>query len=188
MCSSDLTQVDAAAGRYEAPIDRAGYVLLRTADITNPNDWQAWIGEDRFGPLSSERFAVFQPHRQGATLNAAPAQIIYDTNARRYLLMHTLFGGSNPVYYMTTESLAKPDWSDSTPIIGSDQLLIDPSGAHCGLNDANYPSIIDAQSRGFNFEFTSGKPLLFFSTAPGRFGGNDLARDVYAVQLSIIYR
>lgn len=34
------------------------------------------------------------------------------------------------------------------------------------FNDANYPSILDDNSSGFNFEFTSGNPQLFWSTFP----------------------
>jgi len=106
-------------------------------------------------------------------------------------LIHTLFGnnpGGNAVSYMTTKSLASPSWSQSTPILGTAQLITDPGGPVQGFNGANYPSILDNASSGFNFEFTSGNPQLFWSTFPGQYGGNNLARDVYRVQLSITYQ
>ena len=89
---------------------------------------------------------------------------------------------------MTTKSLANPAWTDSTPILGTVQLVTDPGGAVHGFNDANYPSILDNNSTGFNFEFTSGSPLLFWSTFPAQYGGDNLARDIYMVQLSVTYR
>lgn len=71
---------------------------------------------------------VFLPQQDGATLNAAPPQIVLDTNAKCYLLIHTLYGRSNFVYYMTTKSLARPVWRESTPILGTAQLITDPGG------------------------------------------------------------
>jgi hypothetical protein len=56
-----------------------------------------------------------------------------------------------------------------------------------GFNDASYPSILDPNSSGYNFEFTNGNPLLFYSTSPAAYGGDNLARDVYRVQLSVTY-
>ncbi len=184
----DFTRIDPAHGVYQAPVDKTGYALMRTNDITNPNGWQAWTSGSTYEPISKQNFGVFLLQQNGSTLNAAPPQIIFDTNAQRYILIHTLYGGSNAVYYMTTKSLANPSWSQSTPILGTAQLITDPGGPVRGFNDANYPSILDNNSKGFNFEFTSGNPLLFYSTFPGQYGGNNLARDVYRVQLSITYQ
>lgn len=184
----NFTQINPAQGVYMAPVDKTGYVLIRTNDITNPNGWQAWISGSTYGPVSQENFGVFLPQRDGKSLNAPSPQIIFDTNAQCYILIHTIFGGSNAVYYMTTKSLANPSWSESTPIPGTLQLITDPAGPVQGFNDANYPSILDSSSGGFNFEFTSGSPLLFYSTAPAQYGGDNLARDVYRVQLSVTYQ
>jgi hypothetical protein len=184
----NFTQINPAQGVYMAPVDKTGYVLIRTNDITNPNGWQAWISGSTYGPVSQENFGVFLPQRGGKSLNAPSPQIIFDTNAQCYILIHTIFGGSNAVYYMTTKSLANPSWSESTPIPGTLQLITDPAGPVQGFNDGNYPSILDSSSTGFNFEFTSGSPLLFYSTAPAQYGGDNLARDVYRVQLSVTYQ
>jgi hypothetical protein len=184
----DFAQIDPTHGVYQAPVDKYGYALMRTNDITNPNGWQAWTSSSTYEPISKLDFGVFLPQQNGSSLNAAPPQIIFDTNAQCYVLIHTLFGGSNAVYYMTTKSLASPGWSQSTPILGTAQLITDPGGPMWGFNDQNYPSIVDANSSGFNFEFTSGSPLLFYNTSPGQYGGDNLARDVYRVQLSITYQ
>jgi hypothetical protein len=184
----DFTQIDPAHGVYQAPIDKYGYALVRTNDITNPNGWQAWTSGSTFEPLSKQEIGVFMPQRNGSSLNAAPPQIIFDTNAQCYILIHTLFAGSNSVNYMTTKSLANPSWSESTPILGTAELVTDPGGPVQGFNDSNYPSILDATSQGFSFEFTNGNPLLFYNTSPSQYGGDNLARDVYRVQLAITYR
>jgi hypothetical protein len=89
---------------------------------------------------------------------------------------------------MTAASLANPVWSDATAIGGTATLLTDPAGNVTGFGDGNYASIIDASSPGFNFEFTGGNPMLFYSTFPIRYGGDNVARDLYRVQLSITYR
>lgn len=184
----DFSQINPAAGVYQAPADKVGYVLMRTNDVTNPNNWQAWTGGSTYEPLANINFNVFFPQQNGTNLDATPAQIIYDTNAQCYILIHTLNGGSNAVYYMTTKSLAQPVWSDSTPIIGTATLVTDPAGPATGFNGANYPSILDDSSSGFNFEFTSGNPLLFFSTFPPQYGGDNTKKDGYYVQLSITYQ
>lgn len=184
----DFTQVDPTKGMYQAPIDANGYALLRTDDVSNPNNWQVWAGGSTYQPVSNGSIAVFLPLQNGVTLNAPPPQIIFDTVAQCYILIHTINGaGSNAVYFMTTKSLANPVWSDSNPIGGTSQLLTDPGGPQYGFNDTNYPSILDNSSPGFNFEFTSGAPILFWSTFPAQYGGDNLARDIYQIQLSVTY-
>jgi hypothetical protein len=196
----DFSKIDPANGVYEAPVDKTGFVLMRTSDFTDPNGWQAWSGGSTYEPISNQNFRAFFPQQAGATLNASSPQLAYDTTAQVYVAIHTLYGGSNAVYYMTTSSLANPAWSDSTPILGTAQAISDPGGPLQsgggtygpvqGFNDGNYPSILDARSAGYNFEFVSGggSPYLLYSTHPAEYGGDNLARDVYRLQLSITYR
>jgi hypothetical protein len=183
----DFSQINAAQGVYEAPIDSSGYVLLRTSDFTDPNGWQAWSGGGVYEPLANLNFKTFLPQISGAAQDAPTPQLIRDSVTQRCVMIHTLFGGSNAVYYATTASLANPSWSDSLPIAGTAQLTTDPAGPVQGFNDANYPSILDPSSGGYNFEFSTASPLLFYSTSPGAYGGDNLARDVYRVPLSVTY-
>jgi hypothetical protein len=183
----DFSQINPTQGQYQAPIDNFGFVLIRTNDFTDPNGWQAWSGGSVYEPLANLHFQTFLPQSNGASMNALTPQLIFDTVAQRTVMISTVFGGSNPVYYSTTASLANPSWSDAMPIVGTVQLTTDPAGPVQGFNDASYPSILDPNSGGYNFEFTSGNPLLFYSTSPGAYGGDNLARDVYRVQLSVTY-
>jgi hypothetical protein len=171
----DFSAVDPAHGVYQAPIDTTGYILMRNADVTNPNGWERWGGP-------------FEPQQNGTAIDGTPPQIIYDTTAQSYILIHTLYGGSNAVYYMTTQSLANPAWSDDAVIAGTATLVTDPGGPVTGFNDANYASIIDPGSGGYNFEFTGGSPMLFYSTFPSQYGGVNTARDLYRVALTVTYR
>lgn len=143
-------------------------------------------------PTIETDISPFEPQQNGSSLNAAPGQIISDTTAQSYILIFTLGGSNkNAVYYVTTKSLANPAWSQATPILGTAQLITDPGGPGGGVQgfiDTNYPSILDNSSAGFNFEFTSGSPLLFWSTFPAQYGGDNLARDVYRVQLTTTYQ
>jgi len=183
----DFTQINPAQGIYEAPVDKYGYVLIRTADPTNPNGWQAWNGGSTFNPIASQNFLPFLPQSNGASLDAASAQIIYDTVAQSCILIFTVNSGSNPIYYMTTPSLATPAWSDAIPIAGSAGFVSDAAGPVTGFNNQNYVSIIDPQAPGYTFDTTAGSPLLFYNTSPGAYGGDNLARDLYRVPLSVTY-
>jgi hypothetical protein len=51
----------------------------------------------------------------------------------------------------------------------------------------NYPSIIDSHAPGLNFESTDGDPWLFYAVNPADCGGDNLARDLYRLQLAIDY-
>jgi hypothetical protein len=157
----DFSKINPGQGVYMAPSYPPGFVLIRTNDITNPNGWEAWTGGSNFQPLSQGNYSVFLPQRDGKSLNAPAPQIIFDVNAQCYILIHTIYGGVNAISYMTTKSLANPIWSESTPIAGTS---------------------------GFNFEFTSGSPMLFYSTAPGQHGRDNLARDVYRIPLTVTYQ
>jgi hypothetical protein len=183
----DFTKVNPAAGVFEAPVDKHGFVIIRTNDITNPNSWQAWTSGSQYEAIEDMNFAVFLPQQDGIALNASGAQIIYDTIAQCYILIHAVSSEGGAIYYMTTKSLASPAWSGSAPIGGTATLTSDPAGPVVGFDGANYPSILDDSSGGFNYEFTNGSPQLFFSTFPSAYGGANTARDLYRVQLLITY-
>lgn len=183
----DFSQINVAAGVLEAPIDKTGYVIMRTSDFTNPNLWQAWSGGSNYGAISNQNINVFLPKQGPITLNAGQPQLIYDTNAQCYILIYALNGVNGAVYFMTTKSLATPIWSDSQAIQGTASLTTDPAGPVVGFMASNFPSVIDDNSGGFSFEFTSGNPQLFFSTFPLAYGGNNTARDIYRLQLQISY-
>lgn len=184
----DFTQINPGQGIDEAPVIAQGYVLLRSPDITDPTSWETWSGTGAYYlPVADGQYAPFWPQQNGATLSGAPPQIVYDTTAHSYILFFTVFGGSNPVYYMTTPTLANPSWSNAGIVAGTASLITDPAGNVVGFNDANYVSVVDPTSPGYNFEFTGGAPYLLYSTFPEQYGGNNIARDLYRLQLTISY-
>jgi len=188
----DFTQIN-PPNNDQAPVTGYGYVLLRTSDFTNPNEWAAWTGGTNYESLSSPTILTdvlpFLPQQNGNSVNASPPQIVFDTVAQAYILIYTPYGTTNnAVYYITTKSLANPSWSQPTAIGGTAELTTDPGGNVLGFIATNYPSILDNSSTGYNFEFTNGSPLLFWSTFPSQYGGDNLARDVYCVQLTTSYQ
>jgi hypothetical protein len=177
----------------EAPIDKYGYALIRTRDIAEPSGWEAWVSGDVFHPIEWGDFSVFLPEMNGSVMNASQPQIIFDVNAHTYIVIFTLWGANGPVYYMTSRSLAEPSWSDAQVITGTASFQPDPRGpagnpCNTGFGPGNYVSDIDPNSSGMNFEFTSGSPWMFYVVNPAECGGNNLARDIYRVRLSISYQ
>ncbi len=182
----DFSKIGPTNGVYQAPIDKEGWALMRTNDITNPNGWQTWTSGGSYQPITAQNIAVFVPENASPG-NVAVPQVIFDTSAHCYILIYPLWG-DKALYYITTKSLATPSWSQPNLIRGTTQLITDQGGPVQGFGPVNYPSILDNSSTGFNFEFTNGTPLLFWSTFPPQYGGNNLGRDIYRVQLSITYQ
>jgi len=120
-------------------------------------------------------------------------QIVFDVNAQTYIAIFTLWGNNGAVYFMTTKSLAAPSWSDAQVVAGTSAFQPDPRGpmgnpCNTGFGPGNYVSDIDSNSSGMNFEFTTGAPWMFYTVNPVECGGDNLARDLYRVQLSISYK
>ena len=187
----DFSKLDASTGL--APVDRYGYVLIRTKDITNPKGWEAWVGGTKFHTFTQHDYANFQAQQNGVALNGSQVQLIYDQHAQEYVVVFVIWGANGPVYYMTTKSLAAPAWSDASVVAGSAKLQADPRGpsnkaCNKGFGAANYISILDPHSPGMNFEFTTGTPWLFYVVNPALCGGDNLQRDIYRVKLAVSYR
>jgi hypothetical protein len=176
----------------QAPIDKYGYVLIRTKEISNPKGWEAWVGGSTFDAISKGDYTPFLPQQSGSALNASQPQIIFDVNAQAYIAIFTLWGNNGPIYYMTTSSLATPSWSDAQVIAGTADFHPDPRSpsepCNTGFWSNNYVSDLDTNSAGMNFEFTSGSPWLFYVVNPAICGGDNLARDVYRAQLTVSYQ
>lgn len=186
----DFNRIDTATG--QAPIDKYDYVLIRTGDPTRASGWEGWRSGSQYVPLATHAFTAFMPRRASRQLNAGGAQLIYDVNARLYIALFVTWGAAGPAYYMTTPSLADPQWSDAEPIDGTQDLQLNPrSAANCstGFQANNYVSLIDTHSDGLNFEFTDGDPWLFYVFNPAlRCDGQNLNRDLLRVKLAIDYK
>lgn len=182
----DFTQVSAT--QPNAPIDRQGLIVMRSQDLTNPNNWEAWSGGSAWAPISNQTYKVFQSQFNGSNVNVWVNNLIYDRKAQTYIAVVTAISGdavqSAPVGYLTTTSLANPSFSDYTPIAGVGDAL-NP--------DAFWPytTMIDPESSGYNFEYSeSGRPLLLWGNGGPLVNGHHLLTnrdDLYYAQLSITY-
>jgi hypothetical protein len=184
----DFSQINPAADRYDAPVDAEGLVLIRTNDFTNPNHWQAWSGGNTWDLIANRNYKVFNPQRGGVSVPVWPGSVIFDENARIYIVVANALGSgrvaqNTPVGYMTTKSLANPSFSDYTAIEGVPR--VDPTAFW------PYTTIIDPDSSGFNFEYSSsGHPLLFWNDDGPLVNGHHLIAnrsDIYHAQLAITY-
>src|SRR5207249_8345578 len=120
----DFSQINPAAGQYQAPVAKEGLALMRTRDFTNPNSWEAWSGGSIWEPVSNYNCKTFLPKREGVTLpmTLAPT-FIYDTNAQVTICVwRDTSRGIDEVGYITTRSLASPSWSDWSPVLGMGTL------------------------------------------------------------------
>lgn len=176
-----------------APVERYGYAILRTRDISRAAGWEVWSGGNKYKPAKISNLEVFVPEKNGRPMRMAVPNIIYDLNARVYVLFFTLRGEGKGLYYITTASLASPSWSSASMVEGGDVFQPDPRRAdvgnacNVGLIPSNYPSVIDAASPGWNFEFTYGKPWMYYTVNHARCGGKNLNRDVFRVRMNFKY-
>jgi hypothetical protein len=107
-----------------------------------------------------------------------------------------------PVYYVTTPSLANMVWSDAAPIVGSELLVTDPlgkpgdpPGPWLGFSGASFPVIYDPDCPGFQFDkVLTDSPWLFYCQQPGYYNNRGPAsdpdayrNDVYRIQLKVTY-
>lgn len=188
----DFSRVDPATS--QAPVDKYDWVLIRTADVSRAQGWEAWSSDGRYVPIGSHAFTAFSPQRNGSPMNAGQAQIIFDTNANVYIAIFVPWQTVGPIYYVTTPTLANPLWSEAIPITRSANVRLNPRGDNQGTKCStgfqvnNYVSVIDTHSAGLNFEFTDGDPWLFYTYNPALgCGGSNLDRDIFPLKLGVQY-
>ena len=168
----DFSQINPATGQWQVPLNQNGMVLIRTTDFTNPDGWEAWGGGSTWAPVADGTFQPFLPMLNGVPISPTADEansgfqfpgpggvpdLLYDTVAKQYILTF-VYNQTGAVHYMTSPSLAVPAWSDHVMIAGTAALVSGRFGGN------NYPSLIDHSSPGFSFEFTSGKPFLYYTT------------------------
>jgi len=180
----------------QAPMRKNGFAILRTKDISQASGWEVWSGGTEYKTANLSNLKVFTPEEKGKPLTVALPQIIYDDNSKRFVLFFTVYGDRKGLYYSTSRSLEVPEWTEAAQVIGTDDLLLDPdfpdkaNPCNVGVIPRNYPSILDSDSRGRNFEFTDGDPWMFYVLNRVRCEGGrgNLKRDIYRVKMRFNYR
>lgn len=202
-----VTYRDTAA-MLSGEVTKQGLTIFRTTDVANPQGWEIWINGSTYGPISGANLGVFTLQPPDNPVGLAFGQIIFDLKSRQYVLIMAPFGIGNAdqsSYYITTPSLADPQWSTPIAIKGSDKFRNVPAGSgpysgdyndpnspyfHCniGFNDASYLSLLDEASPGFNFEYTDGNLEAYYVFNPALCGDPSQSdRDIYRVNLKIHY-
>lgn len=188
----DFSRIDSASG--QAPTVQNGFAILRTRNLAEPVGWEVWSGGGEYRPARLENLQVFAPSERGRPVRVALPQIVFDEKTGRYVLFFTVRGERKGLYYATSRTLAAPEWSEAARVAGTDELVLDPDSTqprdecNLGLIPQNYPSIIDGDSRGNNFEFTDGDPWMFYVVSQARCGGANMKRDIFRIRLRFDYR
>lgn len=198
----DFSVINPLRGVYQAPITKEGLTFIRTTDFKSPNNWEAWGGSG-WEPQANNNWGTWYPTYHGATMKVWGITWYYDVTANLYVLVFPGNAGMHePVYYVTTPSLANMVWSDAVAIVGSELIVTDPlgkpadpPGSWLGFSGANYPIILDPSCPGFQFDkVLTDSPWLFYCQQPGYYNNRGPAwdpsayrNDVYRIQLKVTY-
>ena len=72
----------------EAPIDKYGYMLVRTKNISEPQGWEAWVSGDVFDPITKGDFNAFLPQSNGSgIMPRSPNLSLTSTNPHSHLYL-----------------------------------------------------------------------------------------------------
>lgn len=202
-----VTYRDTAA-MLSGEVTKQGLTIFRTPDISNPHRWEIWVEGSTYGPITGANLGVFTLQPADNPVNLAFGQIIFDINSNQYILIMAPFGTGNTnqsSYYITTPSLANPQWSAPVAVKGSETFKNVPADSgpysgtyddpnspyyrcNVGFNDASYLSLLDAGSPGYNFEYADGNLEAYYVFNPALCGDPSQSdRDIYRVKLKINY-
>ena len=177
--------------RVVAPFQREQHVcLMRTDDLNDPSSWRYWhpTGFDRafVNPYRStlpEMINAWCPPLALSEIANLNESLVYHPGMDRYILIGT---SSDPArdpnilgfYYAFSEDLIT--WTRRRPLmeVPLPSFATDPSAVSYA-----YPSVIDPDSPGFNFEFVDDEVYLFFTRFNEGQGSND--RDLLRVRVQI---
>ena len=123
----DLTKLNPVTNLAPPIPDKHGFVIMRTLDISKPTSWEGWVSGDTFEPMSNKSYHSFLPQINNKKIATAASDIIYDTNAKVYILTFVAnHGEDKSIFFITSPSLANPNWSEAKKIIGSNNFHINP--------------------------------------------------------------
>jgi hypothetical protein len=165
-------------------------VLLRTQRIDLSADWEI-LGPNGFAPVSS----FSEPYLSLTQFGGSMVCFSYNSALHKYLIMYPSYNSLGSLMYTSTATLANPVWSTPAVVVNSatfdthtpyDPPFVDNSP---GISAPNYPSVIDPDSPGRNYEYTDGQFFLYYSTNfthldPADYLGNR-HRNLYRVRITV---
>lgn len=165
---------------------KAGTCLYRTDDVSQPSHWRAWDGNDftvranvtvyREKDINPAQY-VCKP-----VFSAPPSSWSYNTVLHQYL---ATVGMPGDVFgFITSKDMIH--WSEPKQLMQTTFQEFHASRRGSGVSGQTYPSIIDPESPGMNFEYTGAHPYLYFTRFnPKQKGETWHNRDLIRVPLQV---
>jgi hypothetical protein len=146
-----------------------GVCLFRTADPHKPESWRAWDGKafaiSYDDPYTSDRTRSRQACQPIAPFPAPVGAIVRHLPSGQWLAVFQASADKRyfplpGIYYATAKDLTR--WSTPRLLIAGKTLYDDPCKS--GGRIVSYPSLVDADAKGRNFDNTGNRAFLFYAT------------------------
>ncbi|CAM3055828.1 Uncharacterised protein [Legionella steigerwaltii] len=168
---------------------KGGTCLYRSDDVSKPGRWRAWNGKDFSVVVNATpyRDKTIDPTQHLCTpvFSAPPSSWTYNTLLKQYVATVGIReGGSLFFGYVTSPDMI--NWSQPQKIMKTTFTEFHASHRGSGVVGQTYPSILDPQSPGLNFEYSGQTPYLYFTRFnPKVKGGTWHNRDLMRVPLQV---
>jgi len=171
-------------------LQKPGTCLYRSDDVTNPSHWRAWDGNGFNVAVNATlyRDANLDPsqHICKPVFNAAPSSWTFNTIINQYIAIVGMIGNTGEYNFGFVTSPDMINWSLPTEMMATTFTQFHQSKRGSGVAGQTYPSLIDPQSAGLNFEYSGPHPYLYFTRFNPKMKGSTWHnRDLLRVPLTI---
>ncbi len=147
-----------------------GTCVMRTTDLADPSAWRAWSGRsfsvrfiDPYTNTTADPKAHVCKPVSTRQIGALYSSVTYNTQLKAFVLVGMVEdeeggSGNGGFYYSLSQDLVK--WSKRRLLMSGH---IPSTGICAEDRPIAYPSILDADSAGRNFEFSDGSSYLYFT-------------------------
>ncbi|MFZ9888489.1 MAG: hypothetical protein ACO3JL_13405, partial [Myxococcota bacterium] len=148
--------------------------LLRTSDLSDPGSWRVYDGSSFV--LPTEPLPVLE-----GTTAYDHVGVTYHGGLCAWLL-HFFSYADQKLYFSTSATLATLEMSPRRELQGQGHFLVTADALRPGFVAANYATLIDPSSVGFQLDRSVAAPYLYYSSFDP---SAVLERDIYRVPLRI---